>query len=119
MPRIADAVNQVGTAIRRVLMTVPAGGDFMWSLGALGATGIGINLTGRETGANVSQLALSLMTLCRSQSALGYMNMLATPEAVAAAAAAGVRFGTGPALSMTLFTLDGTLPKIPVQARPY
>ncbi len=119
MTRIADAVNQLGQVVRHVLMTVPAAGDFMWSLGALGATGIGLNLTGREGSGNVGQLAHSLMVLCRSQSALGYMNMLPTPDAAAAAAAAGVRFGTGPALSLTLFTREGPLPKIPVPARPY
>jgi len=119
MARIADTINQVGQSANHVLMTIPASatGDLMWKMGALGATGIGINLMGREDDGTVARMARSLMGLCRSQSALGYMNMLTTAAAVDAAAAYGVRFGTGPALSLTTFLRDGPLPRIPVTAR--
>ena len=70
-----------------------------------------------DDGATVRQKARALLALCAAQGAVSFVDGIVLKEANAAAIAEGVRFGTGPALSLTIFPMTGGLPKVPLPQR--
>lgn len=115
--RFAELVAYLRPFVRRVFVSVPDLRHRMWETGQLGAAGIGTLVAPEDGYDAITAKSQVLNRLCATQGAVAFMDGLVLPEAAEAAVAAGIRFGTGPALSLTLFPLDGGLPKVPFAAR--
>lgn len=116
--RLAEIVTALRFGVQRVFVTVPETRERTWNPGAIGAAGLGFQLSPTETAEGAGTKARLLGALAQSQGAISYIDGMVLPEVVEAVTVEGIRFGTGPALSLDVFPLNGGLPKVPLPARP-
>ena len=116
--RLAEIVTALRLGVQRVFVTIPDARDRTWNPGAIGAAGLGFQLNPTETADNAAAKARMLGALALSQGAISYIDGIVLPEVLEAMTIEGIRFGTGPALSLEYFPLNGGLPKVPLPARP-
>lgn len=116
--RLAEIVTALRYGVQRVFVTVPETRERTWNPGAIGVAGLGFQLSPTETAEGASAKARLLGALALSQGAISYIDGMVLSEVVEAVTVEGIRFGTGPALSLDVFPLNGGLPKVPLPARP-
>lgn len=115
--RLAAIVGYVKSGGWRAFMSVSDFRSRTWTSGTISATGIGTMLDPGDDAAIVREKAQTLLALCAAQGAVSFVDGVVLKEAVDAAVGAGVRFGTGPALSLSVFPMTGGLPKVPLPQR--
>ncbi|MBP6013644.1 MAG: hypothetical protein KBA31_15565 [Alphaproteobacteria bacterium] len=116
--RLSTIMGYVKAGGWRAFMSVSDFRGRTWTPGSVSAvSGIGTMLEPTDEAVTVRQKAQSLLALCAAQGAVSFMDGLVLKEAVEAAVAEGIRFGTGPGLSLSVFPMNGGLPKVPLPAR--
>lgn len=116
--RLAEIVTALRFGVQRVFVTIPDARERTWNPGAIGAAGLGFQLHPTESADTAGAKARTLGALATSQGAISYIDGIVLPEVLEAITIEGTRFGTGPALSLEFFPLNGGLPKVPLPARP-
>jgi hypothetical protein len=116
--RMAEVVQYLKAAIRLIFVSIDdVQGRADWNPGAVGASGLGIMLKPEDDVASVRTKVRRLTALCTSQGAVSFVDGVFLPEIAQVLVEENVRFGTGPALSLSVFPLNGGLPKVPLAAR--
>ena len=116
--RLSTIVSYVKAGGWRAFVSVADFQARTWTAGSVAAVaGIGLMVEPADDAAVVQQKARALLALCAAQNAVSFMDGLVLSEAVEAAVIEGVRFGTGPGLSLIMFPMNGGLPKVPLPAR--
>jgi hypothetical protein len=116
--RLSEVVQYLKAAVRLVFVSIDeVQGRSTWNPGAVGASGIGLMLKPEDDAATARAKAQRLTALCSSQGAVPFVDGVYLPEVAEVLAAENVRFGTGPAFSLSVFPLNGGLPKVPLPAR--
>jgi hypothetical protein len=116
--RLAEVVQYLKPAVRLVFVSIDEVQErATWNPGAVGASGLGILLKPEDDAASVRVKARRLNALCSSQGAVSFVDGVYLAEVAQVLAEENVRFGTGPALSLSVFPLNGGLPKVPLPAR--
>lgn len=115
--RLSEVVQYLKGAVRLVFVSVDeVQGRATWNPGAVGASGLGLMLKPEDDVASARTKARRLATLCSSQGAVSFVDGVFLPEIAQVLAEENIRFGTGPALSLSVFPLNGSLPKVPLPA---
>jgi hypothetical protein len=116
--RLAEVVQYLKAAVRLVFVSIDELQErATWNPGAVGASGLGILLKSEDDAASVRVKAQRLNALCSSQGAVSFVDGVYLAEVAQVLAEENVRFGTGPALSLSVFPLNGGLPKVPLPVR--
>lgn len=115
--RLATVVGYVKSGGWRAFISVSDFRSRTWTSGAISATGIGTMLEPTDDAPTVRQKAQALLALCAAQGAVSFADGMVLREAVDTAVAEGIRFGTGPGLSLAIFPMTGGLPKVPLPQR--
>ena len=116
--RLDEIIKSLQAGVDRVFLTLPEERERTWTPGAIAAAGLGIQLGRLETSETATFKARTLTALATAQGAVSYIEGIVLPEVLEAVTLEGVRFGTGPALGLDIFPLNGGLPKVPLPARP-
>lgn len=116
--RLSEVVQYLRGAARFVFVSIDeAQGIRTWNPGEVAASGFGILLKPEDDVASVRAKARRLTALCTLQGAVSFVDGVYLAEVAQVLAEENARFGTGPALSLLVFPLNGGLPKVPLPAR--
>ncbi len=116
--RLSEVVQYLKGTIRLVFVSIDeVQGRATWNPGAVGAAGIGLMLKPEDDAAAARVKAQRLTALCASQGAVPFVDGVYTGEVAQVLTEENIRFATGPGLSLSVFPLNGSLPKVPLPAR--
>lgn len=116
--RLSEIVQYLKGAVRLVFVSIDdMQGRATWNPGAARASGFGVMLKAEDDVASARAKAQRLTAFCALLGAVPFVDGVFLPEIAQVLAEENVRFATGPALSLSVFPLNGGLPDVPLPAR--